>query len=399
MLRNKKTLWIIGLLLLTGLVLSACGGTGGEGEPIKVGAIHDLTGPTSDVGQPYADGLRDYVEWRNENGGINGRQIELISSDYGYQVDQAEALYTQYVQEGVVAFQGWGTGDTEALRTRIAEDMIPFMSASYSANLLDMDAAPFNFLIGTSYSDQAIIAVQWAIDDWAEKGNSGTPTVAIAHHDSPFGQSPVPDAQAFAEANGVEFTSLAMPGNVTDYVAELAQLQQAGADYVIIQNVSSPAAVLAKDAESQGLKDEMQIVCLNWCADELFISLAGDAAEGVVGTLPFTPPSVPVGGHEEPAAWLEAHDSSLEEKGLHYVQGWWTMDVMAAGIERALEEGGDLTGESVRAGLESIQNYDTEGVSAPITFSATSHKGNNSLRLFRVENGQWVQISDYILAP
>jgi branched-chain amino acid transport system substrate-binding protein len=399
MLRNKKTLWIIGLLLLTGLVLSACGGTGGEGEPIKVGAIHDLTGPTSDVGQPYADGLRDYVEWRNENGGINGRQIELISSDYGYQVDQAEALYTQYVQEGVVAFQGWGTGDTEALRTRIAEDMIPFMSASYSANLLDMDAAPFNFLIGTSYSDQAIIAVQWAIDDWAEKGNSGTPTVAIAHHDSPFGQSPVPDAQAFAEANGVEFTSLAMPGNVTDYVAELAQLQQAGADYVIIQNVSSPAAVLTKDAESQGLKDEMQIVCLNWCADELFISLAGDAAEGVVGTLPFTPPSVPVGGHEEPAAWLEAHDSSLEEKGLHYVQGWWTMDVMAAGIERALEEGGDLTGESVRAGLESIQNYDTEGVSAPITFSATSHKGNNSLRLFRVENGQWVQISDYILAP
>jgi branched-chain amino acid transport system substrate-binding protein len=75
------------------------------------------------------------------------------------------------------------------------------------------------------------------------------------------------------------------------------------------------------------------------------------------------------------------------------------MDVMAAGIERALEEGGDLTGESVRAGLENIQNYDTEGVSAPITFSATSHKGNNSLRLFRVENGQWVQISDYISAP
>ena len=394
-----STLKKLTILLVVLFMLAGCGGdqAAGDDAPIKVGAIHDLTGATSDVGTPYADGIRDYVAWRNENGGIEGRQVELISADYGYKVDIAEQLYTQYVQEGVVAFQGWGTGDTEALRTKIAADMIPFMSASYSANLLNMADAPYNFLAGTSYSDQAIIAIQWAVDDWAGMGGAGTPKIAIAHHDSPFGQSPVADAQAFAESKGVEFMSLAMPGGVTDYVAELAQIQQFGANYLLIQNVSTPASVLVKDVLSQGM--DVQVVCLNWCADELFVSLAGDAAEGVVGALPFTPPSVPVDGHKDPAKWLEDHGSSLEEKGLHYVQGWWTMALMSEGIAMVIRDGNDVTGENIRAALESLTDFDTGGVTAPISFSSTSHKGNDALRLFKVEGGKWAQVSDYISAP
>ncbi len=386
-------------LVLAAMLLVACAGPGAGGdEPIKIGAIHDLTGPTSDVGQPYADGLKAYVEWRNANGGIKGRPIELISADYGYKVDVAEQLYTQYVQEGVVAFEGWGTGDTEALRSKIAADKIPFMSASYSANLLDMEAAPYNFMIGTSYSDQAIIALRWALDDWQSAGNSGAPKVAFIHHDSPFGQSPIPDAQAMANETGTDLTTIAMPGGVTDYVAELAQAQQFEANYIVVHTVSSPAAVLVKDAKSQGLMDSVKFINLNWCADEIFVELAGDAAEGVVGAIPFTPPSSPVSGHEDPDKWLKENGSSLMEKGLHFSQGWWTMAVMAEGIEMVIDEGKEVNGENIRAALESINNFDTGGVTAPISFSPTSHRGNNALRLFQVQGGEWKQISDYISA-
>lgn len=396
---SRRRLYLGILLVIAVSLLAACGGGGDSGaEPIKVGAIFDLTGPTSDVGTPYAEGVRAYVAWANENGGIDGRQIELISADYGYKVDQAEQLYTQYVQEGVIAFMGWGTGDTEALRSRIAADKIPFMSASYSANLLDMEEAPYNFLIGTSYSDQAIIGIRWAMDDWAAAGNDGMPNVALIHHDSPFGQSPVPDAQAFAEANGVGFTSLAMPGGVTDYVAELAQIQSFEADYVVIHTVSSPAAVLVKDANSQGLLDEIQFVCLNWCADEIFIELAGEASEGVMGTLPFAPPSSPVSGHDDADGWLQGQDSSLADKGLHFTQGWWTMAVMAEGIQNVLDAGDDLTGENLKAALETLSGFETGGVTSPITFSASSHKGNSSLQLFVVQDGDWHNVSDFISA-
>ncbi len=398
----RRTLYtLIAVLMLASVVLTACGGGGQGGDenaPIKVGAIFDLTGPTSDVGTPYGEGIKGYVEWLNANGGINGRQIDLISADYAYKVDQAEQLYTQYVQEGVVAFQGWGTGDTEALRTKIAADKIPFMSASYSANLLDMAAAPYNFLIGTTYSDQGIIAMTWAMQDWKDSGHEGTPKIAFIHHDSPFGQSPIPDMQAFANSKGIEFMTIAMP-KATDFVAELAQIQQFGANYVVVHTVSSPAAVLVKDAKSQGLMDSIKFINMNWCADEIFIELAGDAAEGVIGTIPFTPPSSPVPGHEDADKWLQGHGSSLAEKGLHYTQGWWTMAVMTEGIKRTLDAGKDLTGENIKASLEGIQNFETGGVTSPISFSSASHRGNNALRLYQVQGGKWAQISDYISAP
>jgi branched-chain amino acid transport system substrate-binding protein len=291
---------------------------------------------------------------------------------------------------------GWGTGDTEAMRTKIAEDKIPFMSASYSAALLDMEAAPYNFLIGTSYSDQAIIAIRWAIDDWAAKGNSGTPKVALIHHDSPFGTSPVADAKAFADANGVEFTSLAMPAGVTDYVAELAQLQTFGANYAIIHTVSSPASVLLKDAASQDF--EAQFICLNWCADEILVNLAGDAAEGVIGAIPFAPPSSPVAGHNDAAEFLKGKGKTLDEATLHYAQGWWTMATMVEGIRRVLKEGKEVNGENIRAALESIQNFSTGDVTSAISFSPTSHRGNSSLKLYQVQDGKWTQVSDFISA-
>lgn len=399
----KKGLFntLLVLMLTIALGISGCAGQGSDQtskEPIKVGAIFDLTGATADVGTPYGDGVKGFVAWKNANGGINGHPIELTSADYAYKVDQAEQLYTQYVTEGVVVFMGWGTGDTEALRTKVAADKIPFMSASYSAALLSMADAPYNFLIGTSYSDQAIIGVTWALEDWKKAGNSGAPNIALIHHDSPFGQAPVEDAKAFAEKNGAGFMSLPMPKGATDYVAELAQMQTFGANYVIVHTVSSPAAVLAKDIKAQGLSSKMKLIALNWAADENFIKLAGDAAEGVIGTIPFTPPSSPVPGHDEADKWLKANGSSLAEKGLHFTQGWWTMAVMSEGIKRTLDAGKPVTGENIRAALETIQNFDTQGITSPISFSPTSHKGNSSLRLYQVTSGQWAQLSDFITA-
>ena len=58
-------------------------------QEIKVGGIFDLTGITSDVGKPYAQGVRDGVAWTNENGGINGKKIRLVDVDYGYKIPEA----------------------------------------------------------------------------------------------------------------------------------------------------------------------------------------------------------------------------------------------------------------------------------------------------------------------
>ncbi len=390
---RKQILAVVGILIL-GMLLAACGGGGGASEPIKIGAVFDLTGPTSDVGTLYANGERGYVEWLNANGGINGRQVELIGQDYAYDVAKAEQLYSQYVnQDKVVAFMGWGTGDTEALRGKIATDKIPFMSASYSINLINIDEAPYNFLAGTSYSDQMVIALQWVKEDAAKKGVD--PKVVVFHHNSPFGESPVPDGQDYADANGIAYTNMAMPSGATDLTPQLTQAQDFGANYIIIQNVSSPAALLLKNAKSLGMTNSVQFICLNWCADELFIKLSEGAAEGTLGILPFTA-DLTVPGAQDAANFLKEKGDSLESQGLHYVQGWWTMATMVEGIKRTLDAGKELTGENLRASLEGIQNFETGGVTAPLNFSPTDHRGNDAARIHQVKSDKWVPITDFI---
>jgi branched-chain amino acid transport system substrate-binding protein len=117
-----------------------------------------------------------------------------------------------------------------------------------------------------------------------------------------------------------------------------------------------------------------------------------------MGTIPFAPPTSPVAGHKDADEFLKGQGKTLEDATLHYTQGWWTMATMTEGIRRVIKDGKEVNGENIRAALEGMQNFSTGDVTTPINFSATSHKGNNALKLFKVEGGKWIQVSDFISA-
>ncbi|MPZ00625.1 MAG: ABC transporter substrate-binding protein [Actinophytocola sp.] len=381
----------LALAAAAGLTLTACGGpdAGSDEEgPIAIGVLSDLSGDTADVGTPYSEGIRGYVDWVNANGGVEGRKLELKLNDYAYDVARAEQLYSQYVNEGVVAIQGWGTADTEALRQKITQDELPFMSASYAETLVDPAETPYNFVVATTYSDQMRVALDWIAED-----SGGKSDVAVFHHDSPFGESPVGDGNDYIDENSLDlgYQSYAMPSEATDYVAQLGRAKAQGAEYVVIQNVSSPAAVVAKNIAQQNL--DMKIVCLNWCSDELFVKLAGDAADGHVMVQPFAPPNSGASGLDDAAQFLESKGGSLEQKGLHYTQGWYTMHVMAEGIRQLVENGTEVTGPNLKDALESMDPVDTGGVTQPVDFSSDSHKGVDGTGIYQVENGELSELA------
>ena len=384
----------VAVIALTG----ACGGDeGGDGaadNAIKVGAIFDLTGPTADVGTDYADGMRGYADWVNMQGGIEGRPIDLIYQDYAYQVDRAEQLYSQFVSEGAVVFMGWGTGDTEALRLRVTEDEIPFSSASLSHVLGDPAEAPYNFLVAPTYTDQFRIALDWIAANHGE----GTPVVALMHNASPFGLSPSRyGGVEYAEAIGVDLTLYEMPRAAVDFTGEFSRVRQSGAQYVIFQNTSGPAAVAIQNARSLGL--DPTFICLNWCANAQLVDLAGEGAEGVMGTIPYAPLSVDVPGTRVIREYLEAKGESVEGKTNAYTQAWWTFSVFAEAMRQVLASGQELTGANIKAALETFTDLDMGGVTVPISFTSTDHLGAKGVRIFRVEGGEWVPFTEFIQAP
>ena len=390
------------LFMSLALLAVACGGGddgGGEGaqqgeskDPIVVGAIFDLSGATSDVGTPYAQGIQDYVKFKNGKGGLDGHQIDLKFSDFAYKVPNAEQLYSQYVQEGAVAFMGWGTADTEALRTRVTSDEIPFMSASYAETLVNPEETPFNFFPGVSYSNQLRAVLKYIGDQ--EKGAQAK--VAFFHHDSPFGTSPLEDGQKYIEENKlkIEMVAVKMPTGAQDFNPQL-QNEGAGAKYIVIQNVPSPSAKLAQNVRASG--STATIVCMNWCGDEIFVKGAGDAAEGVIAVMPFAPPTAGAQGLEDLIAFTGGQ-ANLEAKTLRYVQGWFTMATMAEGITKALAaaDGGEITGVEVKAALETVKDFETGGVSKPISFSETNHAGLQSTPLYVVKGGKFEKLVDEI---
>src|SRR5262249_24748457 len=104
---------------------------------IAIGHLADYSGATADVRVPFGHGTAHARAYVNQRGGVIGTKVNVDSVDYGYQVPRAVPQYKKWVGEKVAAILGWGTADTEALTSFVAQDQIPYVSASYAAALTD----------------------------------------------------------------------------------------------------------------------------------------------------------------------------------------------------------------------------------------------------------------------
>ena len=107
--KSKLSIILLALFVLAGFLSSA------GAADVKIGALSDMTGATSDVGKDYALGIAEAIHYMNDNGGVNGKNIKLYQFDYGYRVPEALTKYKLFKRLKCVSVLGWGTGDTEAL--------------------------------------------------------------------------------------------------------------------------------------------------------------------------------------------------------------------------------------------------------------------------------------------
>ncbi|WP_202079313.1 ABC transporter substrate-binding protein [Caldalkalibacillus salinus] len=381
--------WIVGL---TVLLLTACSSPAGGSDVIRLGGLFDVTGATGDVGKPYADGAKAYVEYINDEGGVNGKKVDLIDIDYAYSVPQAQEGYRKLTQQDqVVGILGWGTGDTEALRALVAEDHIPYISASYSENLADIEENPYNFLSAATYSDQAKVAIHWFLEQWDE---NRAPRLALIYNDTPFGRSPVADTRVYAEERGVELVDEQVVDLTSlDASSQLLNLQEKDPDFVIINQTWGATSTILKDARRLGI--DATFMGLNWTTGEGLIPLTEEAGEGFIGVVTHAFPNEgeTVEGLSEIESYLDTKDKTLADIDQKFVQGWTSAKIMLEGVRLA---GDTVTGETVREGLEQLNEFNTGGLGAPVTFSAESHRGANQIRLAQIQDREFVMLTDYI---
>ena len=91
----KKTLV---LLLAVMMVLSGLVGVFAEGDPIRIGYFGPLTGGTAQAGQAALNGCQIAVDEINANGGVLGRQLEMVAYDDKSSPEEALKSATKLVQ-------------------------------------------------------------------------------------------------------------------------------------------------------------------------------------------------------------------------------------------------------------------------------------------------------------
>jgi len=101
------------------------------GEPIKVGMVTSLTGNSAVPGVSIENGAKFQVDWINQNGGINGRPIELLIEDDKSEVTSMSAAMTKLIdQEGIEYFVGpFIQYGQEAARQACEDAQIPMVGA------------------------------------------------------------------------------------------------------------------------------------------------------------------------------------------------------------------------------------------------------------------------------
>ncbi len=364
-------------------------------QEIKVGGIFDLTGVTSDVGKPFAQGVQDAVVWVNENGGINGKQIKLIGADYAYKIDQARALYKKLVNDDkVVMIQGWGTGDTEALKDFVGQDKVPYFSASFSAPLTVPSKFPYNFFVAPTYSDQLRSWLDWVKADYAKSGGKGNAKVAFMFGDNAYGRSPIAAGKKYAAQIGVDVVDEAiLPGNFQDATSQLLTMKQKGVQYAYINVTTTGVSLVLRDAKKLGM--DVKFGSNPYGFSESLVTVAGPLSEGVTGVMPHVPYGTPVPGMKNVVAM---HDKlRAGEKGdAMYVRGFTYVMVWSEALKRA-DKAGQLNGPGVKAATETMADFSTGGLSQSVTYTATDHRPTMTTSIYQVQGGKLVKIGDYIM--
>jgi branched-chain amino acid transport system substrate-binding protein len=97
--------WLkLALLALAMLAVGACGddddgAAGGGGEPIKIGASLPLTGEFSEPGKAARQGYEVWQAMVNEEGGLLGRQVELVIKDDASNQNTVVADYNALISQ------------------------------------------------------------------------------------------------------------------------------------------------------------------------------------------------------------------------------------------------------------------------------------------------------------
>ena len=263
------------------ILLIAFASVGQASEPIVIGFITALTGPTSLWGTQEANGAKLRVEEINAAGGILGRPIKLIVYDHKASPQEGVLAYRRLVDEDkAVAVLGTHFSNISLAIAPVAEQKkVPVLGQAVEPKVTIPAPGQLNkyhFLAQPSCIEQGQMQAKFAYE------NLGVRTAAVLADKS--NSYSVSQAESFAEyfkAQGGTITAyIEYAAGAVDYKANLTQIKRGNPEAIFLPQYAQPGGMQVKQARELGIN--AIFLGSNSLSDPPFVAAAG-GPENVAG--------------------------------------------------------------------------------------------------------------------
>ncbi|MFH1626067.1 MAG: ABC transporter substrate-binding protein [Pseudomonadota bacterium] len=360
---------------------------------IKIGVICDHTGPTSPFTLPIAKGIKLYARYINEQGGIHGRELEILAEDDRYSIPAAISAYKKLLhRDRIFALMGPGSGSfVPPLVGKFEKDKVPTIGLPFS----ELNVKPhkrYVFIVCDTYEGQVATLTEYIVKDYKLKD----PRIGVVYPDTEAGKIDLRTVLPRLKKYGIEpVTKEIVMAGAIDASTQVMSLRKNNVNYVMnIGTIPSTAVTLLRELRKFG----MRVPVFNSWAAMLGEDLneIGEVASQAYVVHAISPWYGEGPGVEKMREITLKYFPGTEKpyRGTSHTYGWAAGMVLVEGLKRA---GSDLDEDALIRAFEGFKNFDTGGLLNPLTFSSTSHKGGDSSRIYRADPaaGKFVAVTGW----
>ncbi|MEH7246017.1 ABC transporter substrate-binding protein [Neobacillus niacini] len=390
---------IIGLIIVTLLLLTACGAGGSKGassseksqgvsdKEIIVGQIGAQSGAYG-VYDAVRQGLQSYFNYVNEEGGVNGRKIKLIAYDDKFEakttVQNAKRLEEN---DKVFALVGnVGTIQTMAIVPYLEQRNLPLIGLTSGSKVLFNPPNPNIFGNVVNYTVEIDILVDYLIKE------KGVKKIFVSYLNNDAGKETLDGiARALERYPDVKVVGEGphLPTD-TDFTAIAQKVKESNPDVVVMGSGPSTTANLKKELHKIGLQDVLYAASSTGGDDPNLFKLVGeDVWSGTISTTSI--PSPEVSKDPEMKDFVDQYKKDFPKSSTSGFAMWgWAMGQIF--VEAVKRSGEELTRENLKKQLETLDNW--EGSLYPaITYTPDSHYGNTTIYITEAKDGAIVPVT------
>ena len=365
--------------------------TGATDTEIKIGQTIPLSGPASAYGT-IGKAQAAYMKMINDQGGVNGRKINLIQYDDAYNPPKTVEQVRKLVEadEVLTTFQIIGTPPNAAVQKYLNDKKVPQLLASTGATrFTDPKNFPWTIAFNPNYQSEAHIYAKYIL------ANHPNAKIGILYQNDDLGKDYVKGLKDALGAKAATMIVAEAPYELSDPTvdAQMVKLKSSGAD--LFYNITTPkfgAQAIKKAAElgwkpvhildinatpvSQtlvpaGLENAKDIISVNYGKDPLDPQWAND--EGMKKYKAFMAKYAP---NEDPNSGISTYGYST-----------------AALLVQILKQcGDDLTRANIMKQATNISNYVADLALPGMTTSTTPDdwRINKQFQMMKFDGQRWV---------